>query len=539
MNKKPDHKMLISALHYAKQYNFSVFPCNGKKPLIKWAPYQKEKATDTKIKEWWDRWPEANVAVVTGKISGNRGLCVVDIDTTEGMKEIAKYIPFDLDVPTSHTPSGGKHLFFEMPETTLTNNSRIIPGADLRAEGGYIIMPPSTNDKGQYKWDQTMSIRQIDIPQLPKAYLDHVKSSNPLKQQMATQPNLGQQFLKDGSRDSGLFHTANSLLKGGMSEQNARQVIEILAQNCNPPFPVSEANAKVASAMTRQHRQHQNLTQMIRDFVVQQQGNITSTFIQQSLTLNHIEKRNLSTIMKRLCDEGIVERCSKQAGTFRKVETFADKIDFMNAPTSTLDVQFPLNLGKHFRCFGKNLILIAGSPDSGKTAWMLNFARLNMGRHKINYFSSEMGAVELRDRISGFEMPLKEWKQCNFVERASNFTDIIRPDEINLIDYLECHDEFWRIGGWLKGIFDKLNNGIAVVAIQKKKGGDARGGLGALEKPRLILNMESGVASINKCKNWVSHINPNGMQLFYKLYQGCQFIIDKEWHRPHEDGNRF
>ena len=48
-----------------------------KQPPMK--AWQKEATQDPeKIREWWDRWPEAGVGVVTGEKSG--GLAVIDLD---------------------------------------------------------------------------------------------------------------------------------------------------------------------------------------------------------------------------------------------------------------------------------------------------------------------------------------------------------------------------------------------------------------------------------------------------------------------------
>ncbi len=90
-----------------------------------------------------------------------------------------------------------------------------------------------------------------------------------------------------------------------------------------------------------------------------------------------------------------------------------------------------------------------------------------MDNHEVHYFSSEMGALELKDRFSKFDRPLNSWK-VKFKERASNFADVIKPDAINIIDFLEVHDEFYKIGGLIKDIYDKLTTGIAVIAIRKK-----------------------------------------------------------------------
>jgi len=147
-----------------------------------------------------------------------------------------------------------------------------------------------------------------------------------------------------------------------------------------------------------------------------------------------------------------------------------------------------------------------------------------MEKHEVVYFSSEMGELELQDRLKQFEGPLKSWK-VSFKERSSNFADVIRPDAINIIDYLEVHDEFYKVGLYIKEISDKLVNGIAIIAIQKNKGNEyGLGGGRGLEKARLYLSMEPGKIKIVKAKNWANSAkNPNGMECEFKLSSGWKF----------------
>ena len=181
----------------------------------------------------------------------------------------------------------------------------------------------------------------------------------------------------------------------------------------------------------------------------------------------------------------------------------------------------------------KNIIVVAGESNAGKSAFLLNIAAKNMIDHKVFYFSSEMGGAELKERLQNFneKMPFKMWEHCTFIERANDFDIAIRPDDINIIDFLEIHDEFYKIGGFIKKIFDKLNKGIAVIAIQKNKGrDDGLGGARSIEKARLYLSMRPGAIKIVKAKNWVSGlINPNGLEKQFKLAKGMIFSDASNW----------
>ena len=189
------------------------------------------------------------------------------------------------------------------------------------------------------------------------------------------------------------------------------------------------------------------------------------------------------------------------------------------------------------KIFPGNLIVIAGESNAGKTGFLLNLVKLNMNKHDIHYFSSEMGSEEFKIRLSEFEdIDLKDWK-FHPKERSGNFNDVIRPNDINIIDFLEMHDDFFRVGGHLKKITDKLDRGIAIVAIQKNHGADhGLGGARSIERARLYLTMEPGKLTIKKAKIYRHRdINPNGMEADFKLIHGCKFIPDNEgWYKGGE-----
>ena len=85
------NELLNTALAYEKE-RLSVIPIQtrGKSPLLAWEPYQNRVATEEEINAWWTRWPDANVGIVTGAVSG---LVVIDIDATEAKERVKKVVP--------------------------------------------------------------------------------------------------------------------------------------------------------------------------------------------------------------------------------------------------------------------------------------------------------------------------------------------------------------------------------------------------------------------------------------------------------------
>ena len=80
----------MSNLNFAMQYaelGWSVVPLipRQKRPIkgFAWKKYQAMNPTSEEIKEWWNKWPEANIGIVTGSISN---LCVVDFDGADSVE---------------------------------------------------------------------------------------------------------------------------------------------------------------------------------------------------------------------------------------------------------------------------------------------------------------------------------------------------------------------------------------------------------------------------------------------------------------------
>ena len=42
----------------------------GKHTRIKWEPFQEERPTEKQVREWWRRWPSANIGGIMGRVSG-------------------------------------------------------------------------------------------------------------------------------------------------------------------------------------------------------------------------------------------------------------------------------------------------------------------------------------------------------------------------------------------------------------------------------------------------------------------------------------
>jgi hypothetical protein len=99
---------------------------------------------------WWEKeYPDAGIAIDCGE----SGLVVIDVDDNESFNVFAKKLieegelsAEELETFTQFTPSGGMHLVFSAPASNVKNSvSKLAPGVDVRAGGGYIVAHPSPN----------------------------------------------------------------------------------------------------------------------------------------------------------------------------------------------------------------------------------------------------------------------------------------------------------------------------------------------------------------------------------------------------------
>jgi hypothetical protein len=526
-----EERMLKSALWYRQHKEFSVIPVGqDKKPLIKWQQYQTEKPAIEQVNEWWSsKFKGANVGIVTGAISN---LTVIDIDSNEGLDTIEQITPDGLITPTATTPSGGQHRYFKYYDG-LGNAVRFITDCDIRSAGGYIIAPPSRNGRGNYSWINGLSIVNTHIQALPQEYIQAYTNNNRLytidsirdankTEQIITNHNT---LFSDGTRDENLFHLANCLVKGGMPIAEIQQYLLFIASHCDPPFPEKEIFIKIQSAIKRAETQEKGLTQAVRDLIKEHEGNITITNALQWLT-NHNnpqDRQKIQVIMGRLVKEGLLRKTGVRAGEYRIVKKDLVEENWKDAQVEKVNMILPLGLHEAVRIVPSSVITFAGATNSGKTAFAMSIAKLNC-KETVHYFSSEIRRDAFKRRAAAHS-DINDWNIRLYVGwNPNDLQDIIKPTELNIIDYLEPPDgDYAKMATKLADIQNALDTGIAVVCIQKKEGSTGAGGAYMMNKPHLycmmdIVNYPVCRLKILKCKDTQDgYKNPSGLCVDYRI----------------------
>lgn len=179
-----DGKHSEGKLHHVKYDPNYACPSQGKHPRIGF-DWEGQASTDPQqIREWWERWPTANIGIAPGK----SGIIDFDLDTYKSdYSGDELFTQADKQTATQLSGGGGEHLIYLMPPgKEYGNDAGDLPdGIDIRGYGGLFVAPPSKHKSGKlYQWEDGYSLLEmqpIPLPDKLVAILDqaHEASSGP------------------------------------------------------------------------------------------------------------------------------------------------------------------------------------------------------------------------------------------------------------------------------------------------------------------------------------------------------------------------
>ncbi len=233
-------ELLKLALNYA-ELGWYVFPLVPNKKVPATKNGFKDATLDLEqIKKWWTEIPSANIGIATGS---RTGIAVVDIDVKNGSNgfESLKTLAIDTNTLTSLTPSGGRHLYYVTSGKTINSKTRILPGIDIKAEGGYVVAPGSVIDGKKYEWLEP----ETSPISFPECLLE-------ITSKPASEPKLEEGvIIPEGERNAKLTSIAGSLRRRGIERDEILAVLKIINQSrCRPPLSDRELE-KIASSISR------------------------------------------------------------------------------------------------------------------------------------------------------------------------------------------------------------------------------------------------------------------------------------------------
>ena len=249
-----------AALAYLRR-GWAVVPieAGGKRPLVRWEEFQHRLPLPSDVGAWFRRWPNANIGIVTGKVSG---LAVVDIDPRHGGDEALAALereygalPLTVEVLTG---GGGRHLYFTSSGEVLRSRVALAPGVDLRAEGGLVVAPPSIHSSGTpYCWEIFHHPEKTPIAPLP-GWLGQLVRSSGSGHPVTWWRERVQQPVPEGARNATLASLTGHLLWHGIDPEVVHELL--LCWNrvrCDPPLSEDEV-VRTIESITRTHlRRHE------------------------------------------------------------------------------------------------------------------------------------------------------------------------------------------------------------------------------------------------------------------------------------------
>jgi len=234
----------------------SIFPLggdDGKQPLFKWNEYRTRLATEEELDEWEDKYPEANIAIVCGMLSG---LVVVDVDDEEGQRYCKQK---GIRSPIVSKTGKGYHVFFRHPGGIIPNSVKGVPGIDIRSEGGYVVAPPSFHKerKKYYQWHR-QDAPWDELPDFEKGWFDFtVNDDETLDLSNVKVPGLDLSECTPGNRNNRLAKNAGFLANKGLDPNTIAHLLWLdNIQNVKPPIGRYEFERTIKSICTKHKREH-------------------------------------------------------------------------------------------------------------------------------------------------------------------------------------------------------------------------------------------------------------------------------------------
>jgi hypothetical protein len=253
--------MLDAALEYAER-GVSVFPvwwiqagrcacghssCEnpGKHPLGKAVPNGLKNATTDPgtIRAWWARYPRAHIGMPTSWCA------VLDVDPRHGgdftlaaLEQEYGPLPETAEVLTG---GGGRHVYFARVDGLRPSAGVLGPGLDMRAEGGYVLLPPSGHVSGGTYVDEMLH-PLFDTPLAPMPAWLVARAMRSVAANGAGSTPVTDWAALLGGAPAGERHDIACRIAGHFLRRQlpAAEVEEILlgfCARCTPPYPEAEA----------------------------------------------------------------------------------------------------------------------------------------------------------------------------------------------------------------------------------------------------------------------------------------------------------
>ncbi len=253
----PCNETLLAALSYCRR-GWRVIPCDGKRPALNDWPARATTNEQT-LREWFDRWPTANIGIVCGAKSG---IVVLDVDRhgkADGAATLAdleaEHGMFPVTV-RADTGGGGAHYYFKHPGGKVRKAIGFAAGLDLLGEDSVALAPPSRHpETGKpYVWNLLGDPDNVPLAACPTWLLElAAKPKTRPKAKAALKRERRRARAGDripvGARNDTLFRAACGMFSLGMTYTAVQAALAVEnGAHCAEPLAPEELTGILDSA---------------------------------------------------------------------------------------------------------------------------------------------------------------------------------------------------------------------------------------------------------------------------------------------------
>ncbi len=260
-----------AALQYAA-CGFAVFPLRpgSKRPRSKSHGFYDATTDLSQIEAWWTENPDYNIGMPVGN-----GIIAIDLDVNHGNSGIdggrtfEEYTVTHGEFPKTavcRSPRGGRHLYYRVNEA-VKSHIDVTSGIDIGAKGHYMVLPPSVNEFGQYKWEGPSIIDGIadaddTVMEFLAAQGGKKKKSSPFQPRSNYDPAEYPDIIPEGGRHRFLLSQLGTMINAGLSEERIRErIYELNQKRCSPPQSDEELEDNILEALSRYGQEESDMNQ--------------------------------------------------------------------------------------------------------------------------------------------------------------------------------------------------------------------------------------------------------------------------------------